>query len=58
VVRADGKEYNPDLFWNVLTYVYGCGFGIAVFERIEAEKFNLSPSSVALYVLQYGPCFQ
>jgi nucleoside 2-deoxyribosyltransferase len=23
-----------------MTYLYGCGFGIAVFERIEAEEFN------------------
>ena len=39
-VRADEKEYHDDLFDNVLTYIYGCGFGIAVFERIEAEEFN------------------
>jgi hypothetical protein len=40
VVRADDKQYHDDLFPNVLTYVYGCGFGIAVFERIEKEEFN------------------
>jgi hypothetical protein len=40
VVRADDKQYHDDLFPNVLTYVYGCGFGIAVFERIESEEFN------------------
>lgn len=40
VVRADDKQYHDDLFPNVLTYVYGCGFGIAVFERIETEEFN------------------
>jgi hypothetical protein len=39
-VRADDKQYHDDLFPNVLTYVYGCGFGIAVFERIESEEFN------------------
>lgn len=39
-VRADGKHYHDDLFPNVLTYMYGCGFGIAVFERIEADEFN------------------
>ena len=37
---ADDKLYHDDLFWNILTYVYGCGFGIAVFERIEQEDFN------------------
>ncbi|HEX3525924.1 MAG TPA: CHAT domain-containing protein [Thermoanaerobaculia bacterium] len=40
VVRADDKQYHEDLFPNVLTYAYGCGFGIAVFERIEREEFN------------------
>lgn len=40
VIRADDKQYHDDLFPNVLTYVYGSGFGIAVFERIETEEFN------------------
>lgn len=40
VVRADDKQYHDDLFPNVLTYVYGSGIGIAVFERIETEEFN------------------
>ena len=39
-LRADDKEYHDDLFPNVLTYLYGCGFGIAVFERLEADDFN------------------
>lgn len=39
-VKANDKQYHDDLLPNVLTYLYGCGFGIAVFERIEAEKFN------------------
>jgi hypothetical protein len=39
-LRADDKEYHDDLFWNILTYIHGCGFGIAVFERIEQEEFN------------------
>ena len=36
-VRADDKEYHDDLFPNILTYMWGCGMGIAVFERIEQE---------------------
>jgi hypothetical protein len=40
VLRADDKQYHDDLFPNVLTYIYGCRFGIAVFERIETEQFN------------------
>jgi hypothetical protein len=39
-LRADSKHYHDDLFPNVLTYIYGCDFGIAVFERIEQEAFN------------------
>ena len=39
-LRADDKEYHEDLFPNVQTYMHGCGFGIAVFERLEAEDFN------------------
>jgi nucleoside 2-deoxyribosyltransferase len=39
-LRADDKEYHDDLFPNVLTYIYGCHFGIAVFERLEQDDFN------------------
>jgi len=39
-MRADDKEYHDDLFSNVLTYIYGCNFGIAVFERLETDDFN------------------
>lgn len=50
-VRADGKEYHDDLFPNVLTYAYGCGFGIAVFERIETEEFNPNVALEVGYML-------
>jgi len=39
-VRADDKDYHEDLFYNVLTYMHGCEFGIAVFEHAEGESFN------------------
>jgi hypothetical protein len=39
-IRADDRQYHDDLFPNVLTYMHGCGLGIAVFERIEADRFN------------------
>lgn len=39
-VRADDKEYHDDLFYNILTYLHGCGSGIAVFERLEVEASN------------------
>jgi uncharacterized protein YutD len=38
--RADDKEYHEDLFQNVMTYMHGCSFGIAVFERLEKDEFN------------------
>lgn len=39
-VRADDKEYHEDLFYNILTYIHGCGLGVAVFERLEMETSN------------------
>ena len=58
-VRADDKEYHDDLFPNVLTYMHGCGFGIAVFERIEEEAFNPNVSLEIGYMLALGKpvCF-
>jgi hypothetical protein len=31
------KNYHYDLLPNVLTYIFGSGIGIAVFERIDTE---------------------
>ncbi len=53
-VRADEKDYHADLYPNVLTYIYGCGFGIAVFERIEQEDFNPNVSLEVGYMLALG----
>lgn len=39
-LRADEVEYHEDLYYNVATYMHGCGFGIAVFERLESDDFN------------------
>lgn len=50
-LRADDKDYHEDLFYNVLTYLYGCGFGIAVFERIEEDDFNPNVSLEVGYLL-------
>ena len=50
-VKADDKQYHDDLLSNVQTYLYGCGFGIAVFERIEAEDFNPNVSLEVGYML-------
>ena len=50
-IRADEKQYHDDLFHNVLTYMHGCGFGIAVFDRIEEESFNPNISLEVGYML-------
>lgn len=50
-VRADDKQYHDDLYYNVLTYLHGCGFGIAVFEQIEGAKFNPNVSLEVGYML-------
>lgn len=39
-VRADDKEYHREKFPNILTYIHGCGFGIAIFETIESSDCN------------------
>ena len=34
-----------------MTYIYGCGMGIAVFERIESDDFNLNVSLEVGYMM-------
>jgi hypothetical protein len=40
IIRADENEFHADLWGNVRTHLHGCGFGIAVYERIETEEPN------------------
>ena len=51
LLRADDKEYHSDLYYNILTYIYGCSFGVAVFERIEQDDFNPNVSFEVGYML-------
>jgi len=53
-VRSDDKQYHDDLLYNVLTYVHGCAFGVAVFERIEEEEFSPNVSLEVGYVMALG----
>jgi hypothetical protein len=53
-VRADDKEWHSDLYYNVLTCLYGCGFGIAVFERIERDDFNPNVALEVGYAMALG----
>jgi hypothetical protein len=50
-LRADDKTYHDDLYWNIMTYIYGCGLGIAIYERIESESFNPNVSLEVGYML-------
>lgn len=40
IVRADENDFHADLLGNVRTYLHGCGFGIAVYERIDTNEPN------------------
>ena len=40
ILRADAHDFHGDLLSNVRTYLHGCSFGIAVYERIESEAHN------------------
>jgi len=53
-LRADGKEYHSHLWRNIQTYMHGCGFGIAVFERIEEDRFNPNVALEVGYMLAMG----
>jgi hypothetical protein len=50
-LRADDKEYHADLYPNILTYMHGCGFGIAVFEHIVATPINPNVAFEVGYML-------
>jgi hypothetical protein len=53
-VRADDKDYHDNVFPNIQTYIFGCGFGIAVFERLESDQFNPNVSLEVGYMLALG----
>jgi hypothetical protein len=54
LLRADDFQYHSDLFLNILTYMCGCGFGIAIFERIESDDFNPNVSLEVGYMMGLG----
>lgn len=58
-LRADDKEYADDLFANVKTYMHGCDFGIAIFERITENDINPNVSLEVGYMMGIGKkvCF-
>jgi nucleoside 2-deoxyribosyltransferase len=40
VIRADEHQFHNSLLNNVRTFLHGCGFGIAIYERIKTEEPN------------------
>jgi hypothetical protein len=40
ILRADMHDFHSDLLSNIRTYLHGCSFGIAVYDRIESEELN------------------
>jgi hypothetical protein len=40
VIRADENEFHAHLWENVRTLLHGCGFGIAIYERIDRDEPN------------------
>ena len=40
IIRADENEFHSGLWENVRTHLHGCGFGIAIYERIETNEPN------------------
>ena len=53
-IRADEVEYHSDLYWNIMTYAYGSGFGVAVFDRITSNDFNPNVAYEVGYLAALG----
>ena len=54
VLRADDRRYPDELLPNVRTYMHGCGFGIALFERLKENDFNPNVSLEVGYLMAMG----
>ncbi len=53
-LRADDNVYDEVLMMNLRTYLHGCGFGVAVFDRIESENHNPNVALEVGYMLALG----
>jgi hypothetical protein len=58
LLRADERSYSDDLLGNIETYLHGCSFAVAVFERLESEVYNPNVSFEVgyLYALKKPIC--
>jgi hypothetical protein len=53
-LRADDWQYHQELFPNIMTYMHGCQFGVAVFDRVERETQNPNVALEVGYMLALG----
>lgn len=53
-LRADEKEYSDEILTNIRTYMHGCDFGIAVFERLLKDEFNPNVALEVGYMMAHG----
>jgi hypothetical protein len=53
-LRADDNTFAEYLMANVRTYMHGCGFGVAVFERMESDNHNPNVALEVGYMLALG----
>jgi hypothetical protein len=51
LLRADDKWYADELLLNIKTYMHGCSFGVALFERINTDYFNPNMSLEIGYMM-------
>lgn len=51
ILRADDKWYADDVMENIQTYMHGCSFGIALFDRIKTNYFNPNVSLEIGYMM-------
>lgn len=50
-LRADDKRYSDSLLSNIRTYMHGCSFGIAIFDRVMENEFNPNVSLEVGYMM-------
>jgi len=50
-LRADRGKYHDDLYWNVVTHIYGCSCGVAVLDRITDDSINANVTLEVGYML-------
>lgn len=51
ILRADDTWYANELLPNIRTYMHGCNFGVALFDRINSQDFNPNVSLEIGYMM-------